>query len=74
MGDKRLSEVDRRVLELCNQRGIRVTQRGIAWKLEGRGVNITTTTLAMIRERDLEAPRSSLTAQKGSLQIRPLPP
>ena len=47
------SAIERRILELCRARNIRVERKGAAWHLQGHGVDITTTTLSMVRESEL---------------------
>ena len=54
--DRHESAIERRILELCKARKIRVERRGEAWHLEGPGVDIRTTSLALIRESELRRP------------------
>lgn len=46
--------LEQRILEECKRRGIRVSRRGIAWKLLGAGIDILTTDLMLLRLSDLD--------------------
>ena len=43
----------RRVEELCRERGIRIEQRGRAWRLRGAGVDLLVADLGIVDERTL---------------------